>query len=204
MNERYNSRLRAKPAHRRLPSYFDLIDEENSRRGGGGAGKRQSADSGRPLVEKHTGSASALSHASGKSAVVVKVLSYGAGARSARSVLAYQSTEEKAHDQDGHEVTDINAAVRSWEREFSERKGSDDVLRLNYELAVADRKYVGQALRSLADEGFSREGDVDRTFAYSVSEKPNGQTRLQFALVIAHEKKDRSDRSQVNRIALCF
>ncbi len=132
---------------------------------------------------------------------MVKVLSYGAGARSARSVLAYQSTEEKAHDQDGHEVTDINAAVRSWEREFSERKGSDDVLRLNYELAVADRKYVGQALRSLADEGFSREGDVDRTFAYSVSEKPNGQTRLQFALVIAHEKKDRSDRSQVNRIA---
>ncbi|WJH38548.1 hypothetical protein N7E02_03840 (plasmid) [Aliirhizobium terrae] len=131
----------------------------------------------------------------------MKVLSYGAGAVSAKNVLAYQSKEEKARDQDGLEVTDINAAVRSWEREFSHRKGTDDVLRLTYELETAERKKIGHALRSLADDGFYREGDTNRTYAFSVSDGVGGQTRLHFALVIAHEKKDRSDRGQLNRIS---
>ncbi|MFW8583907.1 hypothetical protein ACOJBM_00145 [Rhizobium beringeri] len=128
-------------------------------------------------------------------------MSYGAGASSARNVLAYQSKEEKAHDQDGREVTDLSAAVRSWEREFAHRKGSKDVLRLTYELESSDRDQIARALNSLASEGFRDVGDTDRTYAFSVSQGVKAQTRLNFTLVIAHEKKDRSDRSSQNRIA---
>lgn len=203
MNDRSNSRSTSRSADRRLPSYLDLIEDESRRRGGGGGGanKRSFAAGWSPTVGKNAGAASALSRAAGNNAVVVKVLSYGAGAGSAKNVLTYQSKEEKARDQDGLEVTDINAAVRSWEREFGNRKGSDDVLRLTYELETADREKVGHALRSLADDGFYRDGDTDRTFAFSVSEGVKGQARLQFALVVAHEKKDRADRGQINRIA---
>lgn len=203
MNDRSNTRSKSRSADRRLPSYFDLIDEENRRRGGGGGGanKRSSAAGRLQPTGTHAGAASALSRASGNNAVVVKVLSYGAGAGSAKNVLTYQSKEEKALDQDGREVTDINAAVRSWEREFGGRKGSDDVLRFTYELEAVDKEKVGYALRSFADDGFSMVGDTDRTYAFSVSNGLKGQTRLHFALVIAHEKKDRSDRGQGNRIS---
>lgn len=203
MNDRSNTRSKSRSADRRLPSYFDLIDEENRRRGGGGGGanKRSSAAGRLQATGTHAGAASALSRASGNNAVVVKVLSYGAGAGSAKNVLAYQSKEEKARDQDGREVTDINAAVRSWEREFGSRRGSDDVLRLTYELEPVDKEKVGDALRFLADDGFSRDGDTDRTYAFSLGNGVKGQIRLHFALVIAHEKKERSDRGQGNRIS---
>ncbi len=202
MNGRSKNRSASRSADRRLPSYFDLIEEENRRRGGGegGANKRSLAAGRLPAMARNAHAASALSRATGNNAVVVKVLSYGAGARSAKNVLAYQSKEEKARDQDGSEITDINAAVRSWEREFSGRKGSNDVLRLSYELESTDRETVQYSLRSLADDGFYRQGDTDRTYAFSVSEGVKGQTRLNFALVIAHEKKNRADRTQVNRI----
>ncbi|WP_253958492.1 relaxase/mobilization nuclease domain-containing protein [Rhizobium sp. WYJ-E13] len=150
---------------------------------------------------RNAGAATAFSRASGNNAVVVKVLSYGAGAASVRNVLAYQSKEEKAHDQDGREVTDLNAEVRSWEREFGNRKGSKDVLRLTYELESTDREHVGRALSALASDGFRDVGDSDRTYAFSVSEGVKGQTRLNLALIIAHEKRDRSDRRSQNRIA---
>ncbi|MER9580963.1 hypothetical protein [Mesorhizobium sp. M0276] len=132
--------------------------------------------------------------------MVVKVLSYGAGSGSARNVLAYQSKEERAHDQDGREVSDLNRAVREWEREFGNRKGSKDIVRFSYELDNTDRESVARALDSLAGEGFRHAGDTDRTYAFSVSAGVNGQTRLHLGLVIAHEKKSRADRSSSNRI----
>ncbi|TCU15523.1 relaxase/mobilization nuclease domain-containing protein [Rhizobium laguerreae] len=202
MNELSRSRSASRPEGRRLPSYFDLIEDELRRRGGGGGGSAKRStftNSGLPSA-KHPGAASAFSRAAGNNAVVVKVLSYGAGASSARNVLAYQSKEEKARDQDGREVTDLSAAVRSWEREFGNRKGSQDILRLTYELEKADGEDIARALGSLAEDGFRQAGDSDRTYAFSVSEGVKGGTRLHFALVIAHEKKDRSDRSSANRI----
>ncbi|TNM60330.1 relaxase/mobilization nuclease domain-containing protein [Aliirhizobium smilacinae] len=203
MTDRSKGRSISRSPDRTLPSYFELIEEENRRRGGGGGEtkKRSDAAARSVRISRNAGAASAFSRATGNNAVVVKVLSYGAGARSAKNVLVYQSKEEKARDQDGAEVTDINAAVRSWEREFGSRKGSDDVLRITYELENTNRWKVAHALRLLADEGFYREGDTDRTYAFSVSDGVNGQTRLQFALVIAHEKKNRSHRIQGNRIA---
>ncbi|MBB3659713.1 hypothetical protein FHX15_004981 [Rhizobium sp. BK650] len=203
MDDLPRRRSESRPEGRRLPSYFDLIEDELRRRGGGGAGKTtktpERTKAGLPV--RHAGAATAFSRARGNNAVVVKVLAYGAGASSARNVLAYQSKEEKAHDQNGCEVNDLNAAVRSWEREFGNRKGSKDILRLTYELENTNREHVAHALGALADEGFRHVGDIDRTYAFSVSEGVNGNTRLQFALVIAHEKKDRSDRSSRNRIA---
>ncbi|NEJ03494.1 relaxase/mobilization nuclease domain-containing protein [Rhizobium ruizarguesonis] len=203
MNDLSRSRSGFRPEGRRLPSYFDLIEDELRRRGGGGGGAKKPSsftNTGLPST-KHPGAASAFSRAAGNNAVVVKVLSYGAGASSARNVLAYQSKEEKARDQDDREVTDLTAAVRSWEREFGNRKGSQDILRLSYELEKADREDIARALGSLAEDGFRRPGDSDRTYAFSVSEGVKGGTRLHFALVIAHEKKGRSDRSGANRIA---
>lgn len=200
MREPFRSRLNARSEGRRLPSYFDLIDDELRRRGaGGGGGKRASAVKGKGTPAKPAVS-SALSRAAGNNAVVVKVLSYGAGAGSARHVLHYQAKEEKAHDQDDREVSDINEAVRSWEREFGNRTGSRDVLSLTYELENLDRGNIARALSSLAEDGFRRAGDIDRTYAFSVSNGEKGQTRLHFVLVIAHEKKDRADRSSSNRI----
>ncbi|WP_245294241.1 relaxase/mobilization nuclease domain-containing protein [Rhizobium etli] len=75
------------------------------------------------------------------------------------------------------------------------------MLRLTYELESTDRDRVAHALSSLASEGFRDVGDTDRTYAFSVSEGVKGQSRLNLALVIAHEKRDRSDRSSKNRIA---
>ncbi|ASS60465.1 hypothetical protein E0H39_37395 [Rhizobium leguminosarum bv. viciae] len=170
------------------------------RRGGGGPAKRPTFASPALPTAKHAGVASAFSRAAGNNAVVVKVLSYGAGASSARNVLAYQSKEERALDQDGREVTDLNAAVRSWEREFGNRNGTQDILRLTYELEKGEGEDIARALGSLAEDGFRHTGDTDRTYAFSVSEGVKGGTRLHFALVIAHEKKDRSDRSSANRI----
>lgn len=203
MTDRSKRHSVSRSAGRSLPSYFDLIEEENRRRGGGGgAAKKRAGVAARSVrIGGHAGAASAFSRATGNNAVVVKVLSYGAGARSAKNVLVYQGREETARDQDGAEVTDINAAVRSWEREFSNRRGSDDVLRLTYELENTDRGTIAHALRSLSKDGFCKEGDTDRTYAFSASDGVKGQTRLQFALVIAHEKKDRSDRGQGSRIS---
>ncbi|PWI49783.1 hypothetical protein B5K03_34190 [Rhizobium phaseoli] len=202
MTDMSKSRFASRPQGRRLPSYFELIEDELRRRGGGGGGaaKRPSSAKAVPRAGKHPGAATAFSRASGNNAVVVKVLSYGAGAASARNVLAYQSKEEKAHDQDGREVTDLRDAVRSWEREFGNRKGSQDILRLTYELENANRDDIARGLASLAEDGFRQSGDADRTYAFSVSEGVKGGTRLHFALVIAHEKKDRSDRSNANRV----
>jgi hypothetical protein len=199
MNGLSRSRSKSRPEGRRLPSYLDLIADE-LRRGGGGETRRPSVAQGKRPAAKLAGAGSAISRAAGNNAVVVKILSYGAGASSARKVLAYQSKEEKAHDQDGREVSDLNEAIRSWEREFGGRKGSKDVLRLTYELESGSREDIGRALGSLAEDGFHHSGDTGRTYAFSVSEGVKGQTRLQFALIIAHEKKDRADRSSANRI----
>ncbi len=205
MNDLSRRRSGSRPEGRRLPSYFDLVEDELRRRGGGSGGGTKKGPlrtkAGLPAAGRNAGAATALSRASGNNAVVVKVLSYGAGAASARNVLAYQSKEEKAHDQDGREVIDLNAAVRSWERSFGNRKGSNDILRLTYELEHTDRGKVARALNSLASDGFRDVGDTDRTYAFSVSEGVKGQTRLHFALVIAHEKRDRSDRSGRGRIS---
>ncbi|OOO27781.1 hypothetical protein BS627_03440 [Agrobacterium salinitolerans] len=204
MNDLSRSRSRSRPEGRRLPSYFELIEDELRRRGGGGGGAKKPAPSTKVGIlsgARNAGAGTAFSRASGNNAVVVKVLSYGAGATSARNVLAYQSKEEKAHDQDGREVTDLSAAVRSWEREFGSRQGSKDVLRLSYELEPTGREQVARAVSSLASEGFRDIGDTDRTYAFSVSEGVKGHSRLDLALVIAHEKRDRSDRSSLNRIA---
>lgn len=200
MNKVSRNPSKSRPEGRRLPSYLDLIEDDLRRRGGGGGGKPSPAGQSKRPSTKHAGAASAISRAAGNNAVVVKVLSYGAGAGSARNVLAYQSKEEKAQDQDGREVSDLNEAVRSWERDFGNRKGSSDVLRLTYELENTRREGVARALASLAADGFHKAGDPARTYAFSVSDGVNGQTRLHFALVIAHEKKDRSDRSTGNRI----
>ncbi|RDJ00815.1 hypothetical protein B5K05_33655 [Rhizobium phaseoli] len=202
MTDMSKSRFASRSQGRRLPGYFELIEDELRRRGGGGGGaaKRPSSAKAVPRAGKHPGAATAFSRASGNNAVVVKVLSYGADAASARNVLAYQSKEEKAHDQDGREVTDLRDAVRSWEREFGNRKGSQDILRLTYELENANRDDIARGLASLAEDGFRQSGDADRTYAFSVSEGVKGGTRLHFALVIAHEKKDRSDRSSANRV----
>jgi len=204
MNDLSRSRSGSRREGRRLPSYFDLIEDELRRRGGGGGGAKKAPPRtkvGLPSAARNAGAATAFSRANGNNAVVVKVLSYGAGAVSVRNVLAYQSKEEKAHDQDGREVSDLSAEFRSWEREFGNRKGSKDVLRLTYELESTDRDRVAQALGSLASDGFRDVGDTDRTYAFSVSEGVKGQSRLNLALVIAHEKRDRSDRSSQNRIS---
>ncbi|WP_064710277.1 relaxase/mobilization nuclease domain-containing protein [Rhizobium bangladeshense] len=203
MNDLTRSRSGSRPEGRRLPSYLDLIEDELRRRGGGGGGAKKPpppAKAGILSVARSAGAGTAFSRASGNNAVVVKVLSYGAGAASARNVLAYQSKEEKAHDQDGREVTDLSATERSWEREFGNRKGSKDVLRLTYELEPTDREQVARALSSLASDGFRDVGDTDRTYAFSVSEGVKGHSRLILALVIAHEKRDRADRGGQNRI----
>ncbi|MEN0117790.1 MAG: relaxase/mobilization nuclease domain-containing protein [Agrobacterium cavarae] len=203
MNDLTRSRSRSRPEGRRLPSYFELIEDELRRCGGGGGGGKKAAPSAKAgilSVARSAGAGTAFSRASGNNAVVVKVLSYGAGAASARNVLAYQSKEEKARDQDGREVTDLSAAVQSWERQFGNRKGSKDVLRLTYELEPTDREDVARALRALASEGFRDVGDTDRTYAFSVSEGVKGHSRLSLVLVIAHEKRDRADRCGHNRI----
>lgn len=206
MNDLSKSRSRSKPAGRSLPSYFEIIDDELRRRGGGGGGGRSSPKPPRaskpsgPKSNLQAGAATALSRASGNNAVVVKVLSYGAGSGSARNVLAYQAKEERAIDQNGKEVSDLNAALREWEREFGNRKGSNDIARISYELENTDRESVARALESLAGEGFRDAGDTDRTYAFSVSPGVKGQTRLHLALVIAHEKENRADRGSKNRI----
>src|SRR5690606_2425440 len=125
---------------------FELIEKDDRRRGGGGGGggSKPTSNGGRgrskaaPPISSNA--ETAFSRATGNNSVVVKVLSYGSGAGSARNVLAYQSKEERARDQDGREVSDLNAAVREWEREFGNRQGSKDIARFSYELEQTDRE----------------------------------------------------------------
>ncbi|TAV62313.1 hypothetical protein ELI27_35130, partial [Rhizobium leguminosarum] len=71
MNDLSRSRSASKPGSRRLPSYFDLIEDELRRRGGGGGGSAKRStftNSGLPSA-KHPGAASAFSRAAGNNAV---------------------------------------------------------------------------------------------------------------------------------------
>jgi len=127
-------------------------------------------------------------------------LSYGAGAGSARNVLEYQAKEERAIDQDGREVVSIKDALAQWERDFTTREGSKDILLLTYELPNTDRETVARALDDLARDGILQDGDTQRSYAYNVGPGVKGQTRLQLAIVLAHEKSDRADRTTDNHI----
>lgn len=197
---------RIEAANRALPTYFENIEDERRGRGGGGDG---SAGGKRPLpaptmpsqLAAHSfGVATAFSRAQGNNAVVLKVMSYGAGASSARNVLTYQAKEEKPIDHNGREVADIEKAIEEWGPEFEGREGSKDVLILSYELKDADRGKVTRALDQAAIAGFHDQNDTERSFAFSTSPDVHNQTRLSLALVIAHEKKSRADKSKVRRL----
>ena len=201
-----NPRSNPSRSERRLPFYHELI-EDDRRGGGGGGGSGRGGGAGRrgasnPRSPYSSGSrlgphaaSTALSRATGHNAVVVKVLSYGAGAGSARNVLEYQAKEERAVDQDGREVVSIKDALSQWERDFGTREGTKDVLLLSYELPSTDRETVVTALDDLARDGIFRDGDTQRTYAFSIGPGVKGQTRLQLAVVLAHEKADRADHS---------
>ncbi|MGO4562145.1 hypothetical protein [Rhizobiales bacterium 3FA27D7] len=187
---------------RRLPFYHELIEDDHRGGGGGGGngGGGRSPHSRRPYSSARSrpgldAASTALSRATGHNAVVVKVLSYGAGAGSARNVLEYQAKEERAIDQDGREVVSIKDALAQWERDFTTREGSKDVLLLTYELPNASRETVATALDNLARDGIVQDGDTDRTYAYSIGPGVKDQMRLQLAIVLAHEKSDRADRT---------
>jgi hypothetical protein len=190
---------------RRLPFYHELLEDDDERRGGGGGGGSGSRRRvGRPGSHRGHGphaASTAFSRATGNNAVVVKVLSYGSGSGSARNVLNYQSKEERAIDQDGREVTSIQDTLAQWEREFTTREGSKDVLLLTYELPKTDREIISKALDELARDGILRAGDTQRTYAYSIGAGVKDQTRLSLAIVIAHEKSDRADRSTDNQLS---
>ncbi|MCO5066949.1 MAG: hypothetical protein M9924_21515 [Rhizobiaceae bacterium] len=199
-----SSPLNPNQSKQRLPFFHELL-EDDDRRGGGGRGRTGDP---RPRHQKGAKSrpaphatSTALSRATGHNAVVVKVLSYGAGAGSARNVLEYQSKEERAIDQDGREVTSIKDAVAQWEREFTKRDGSKDVLFLSYELPNTDRETIAKALDDLANDGIIQDGDTQRTFAFSIGPGIKDQTRLQIAIVMAHEKSERADRATDNQVS---
>ena len=205
-----NPRRKLSRSKRRLPFYHELIEDDRSGGGGGGGhgGEvgRAGASRSRHLHSTSrfrpgpNAASTALSRATGHNAVVVKVLSYGAGAGSARNVLEYQAKEERAIDQDGHEVVSIKDAVAQWEREFTTREGSKDILLLTYELPNTDRETVAKALDDLARDGILQDGDTQRSYAYSVGPGVKGQTRLQLTIVLAHEKSDRADRTTDSHI----
>lgn len=208
-----NPRRKPSRSERRLPLYHELIEDDRSGGGGGGgggrgggvggrgaAGSRRTYNSIRSRSGLHSAS-TALSRATGHNAVVVKVLSYGAGAGSARNVLEYQAKEEQAIDQDGREVVSIKDALAQWERDFTTRDGSKDILLLTYELPNTDRETVAKVLDDLARDGILRDGDTQRTYAYSIGPGVKDQTRLQLAIVLAHEKSDRADRTTGNHIS---
>jgi hypothetical protein len=195
---------------RRLPFYHELIEDDRSGGGGGGSrgggvGRAGASRSRRPhgparsWLGPHAAS-TALSRATGHNAVVVKVLSYGAGAGSARNVLEYQAREERAIDQDGREVVSIKDALAQWERDFTTREGSKDILLLTYELPTTDRETIVRALDDLAKDGIFEDGDTRRTYAYSIGPGVKDQTRLKLAVVLAHEKSDRADRTTDNHV----
>ncbi|PSH60823.1 relaxase/mobilization nuclease domain-containing protein [Phyllobacterium sophorae] len=199
---------RIEAANRALPTYFENIEDKRRSRGGGG-GSGSNGGGKRPLgspaipsqrAAHNFGVATAVSRAQGNNAVVLKVLSYGAGASSARNVLTYQAKEEKAIDHNGREVADIERAIEDWSREFEGREGSKDILVLSYELNNADREKVNRALERAASEGFHDQGDTERSYAFSTSPGVNDQTRLTLALIIAHEKQSRADKNKVSRL----
>jgi hypothetical protein len=113
-------------------------------------------------------------------------------------VLLYQAKEERARDQDGREISDISAAVEQWSTEFSDRKGSKDVLLLTYELGNADN--VHAALDALTARGIAHDGDVNRTLAYSLSAGITDHDRLQVAVILASERKSRADKGEGSRL----
>ena len=197
---------RIEAANRALPTYFEGIEEKRRGRGGGGGssggGKRPLASPAMPSqrAAQSFGVATAFSRAQGNNAVVLKVLSYGAGASSARNVLTYQAKEEKAIDHNGREIADIEKAVEKWSREFEGREGSKDVLVLSYELKAADCDKVARALERTVREGFHDQGDTERSFAFSTSPGVKDQTRLTLAIVMAPEKHNRADKRKVSRL----
>ena len=198
---------RIEAANRALPTYFEGIEDKYRGRGGGGGGssggsKRRLASPALPSQRAaHSfGVATAFSRANGNNAVVIKVLSYGAGASSARNVLTYQAKEERAIDQDGREIADIEKAIEEWSREFEGREGSKDVLVLSYELKDTDRDRVARALDRAASEGFHDQDDTERSYAFSTRTGVNDQTRLTLAIVMAHEKQNRVDKGKVSRL----
>ena len=206
-----NPRRKPFRSRRRLPLYHELIEDD--RRGGGGGGGgigggvagKAVGGSRRPYSPARSrpgpfAASTALSRATGHNAVVVKVLSYGAGARSARNVLEYQAREERAIDQDGREVVSIKDALAQWERDFTTREGSKDILLLTYELPNTSRETVARALDDLARDGIFQDGNTERTYAYSIGPGVKDQTRLQLAIVLAHEKSDRADRASDGHI----
>lgn len=101
-----------------MPSYFENIEETFCGRRGGGSGasggKRSLAAPAMPLqrAAQISGIKTAFSRAQGNNTVVLKVLSYGAGASSARNVLTYQA-KEKAIDHNSREVSDIDKRSRN-------------------------------------------------------------------------------------------
>ena len=199
---------RIEAANRELPTYFENIEDKRRNRGGGSGGgssggsKRALAHPTMPTnrAAQTFGVATAFSRAQGNNAVVLKVLSYGAGAGSARDVLTYQAKEEKAIDHNGREVADIEKAIGEWSREFEGREGSKDVLVLSYELKDADYDKITRALQRAASEGFHDQGDTERSYAFSTGPGVNDQTRLTLAIVIAHEKQNRADKGKVSRL----
>ncbi|MCX8571155.1 hypothetical protein [Aminobacter sp. MET-1] len=184
---------------RRLPFFHELLEDEERRGGGGGGGSGPASRRSRPSRRPSAAPTTPFSRATGNNAVVVKILSYGAGAKSARNVLEYQAKEERALDQDGREVTSIQDALEQWQRDFTERQGSKDVVLLNYELPTTDRETVTKALDDLARDGIIQDDDTKRTYAYSIGPGVKGQTRLSLAIVLAHEKSDRADRGTDNQ-----
>ncbi len=192
---------RISAANRRLPTYLSSLDDDwrqnATERGGGGGqggGGPRSVRS-RPTV---SGIATSVSRARGNNAIVVKVLSYGAGARSARNVLAYQAKEERACDQDGREISDIAVAVKEWSTEFSDRQGSKDVLLLTYELGSTGN--VHAALDALTARGVAHDGDMDRTLAYSLPTGATDHGRLHVAVILASERKSRAAKGEGRRL----
>jgi hypothetical protein len=206
-----NPRRKPSRSKRQLPFYHELIEDDRVGGGGGGGRGGEVGRAGAPR-SRHLHStgrfrpgpnaaSTALSRATGHNAVVVKVLSYGAGAVSARNVLEYQAKEERAIDQEGREVVSIKDALAQWERDFTTREGSKDILLLTYELPNTDRETVAKALDDLARDGILEDGDTQRTYAYSIGPGVKDRTRLQLAIVLAHEKSDRADRTTGNHIS---
>src|SRR5690606_19699071 len=69
-----------------------------------------------------------------------------------------------------------------------------------YELPNAARETIARALDDLAHAGIFQDGDTQRTYAYSIDPGVKDQTRLKLAVVLAHEKSDRADRTTDNHV----
>ena len=187
--------------HRALPTYFENIEKDDDR---GSPPKRPL-----PFVvsglsslraARRFGVATAFSRARGNNAVVLKVLSYGAGVRSARNVLAYLAKEERAVDQHGHEVADVNRTIEEWSQEFKGRAGSKDILILRYLLTNASGDRISKAMMRIGNEGLHDDQDTERSLAYSAEPAACDQMLLTLAIIIAPEKHDRADRHKEGRL----